>query len=447
VTVGAEPPETRYAKVGGGQVAYQVFGDGPNDLVWCAGMGSQIELDWHVPPLGHFLSRLASVGRFIHFDRRGTGGSDPVPLNALPTWEEYAEDLSAVLDIVQSRRAAVIGFFDGGPIALLFASMHPERVSHLILINTGARFIEADDYLIGISSSLIDELIPWIAANWGSDDFTRALYPTLAEDAETRAAIGRMFRGSMTPMTAAGQMEYILRNLDVRRFLPLVQVPTLILHARDSSIPPVACGRYLAEHIPVASLVEYAGSDLWLGPLVESVPDIVEFLTGERPPTDIDRVLTTVLFTDIAGSTERAASLGDQKWRSILDAHDRAVREQLRRFGGREIKTTGDGFLVSFDGPARAIRCARAITGAVGTLGVEVRAGLHTGECDVRGEDLGGLAVHIASRVGSTAKAGEVLVSGTVKDLVVGSDLEFEDRGEHELKGVPGSWRLFAVRG
>jgi pimeloyl-ACP methyl ester carboxylesterase len=219
-------------------------------------MGSQIELDWHVPPLGHFLSRLASVGRFIHFDRRGTGGSDPVPLNALPTWEEYAEDLSAVLDIVQSRRAAVIGFFDGGPIALLFASMHPERVSHLILINTGARFIEADDYLIGISSSLIDELIPWIAANWGSDDFTRALYPTLAEDAETRAAIGRMFRGSMTPMTAAGQMEYILRNLDVRRFLPLVQVPTLILHARDSSIPPVACGRYLAEHIPVASLVE-----------------------------------------------------------------------------------------------------------------------------------------------------------------------------------------------
>jgi class 3 adenylate cyclase len=258
--------------------------------------------------------------------------------------------------------------------------------------------------------------------------------------------MARQFRCGATPRTAAAQYNYMLRNMDVRQALPLIQAPTLVLHVRENPLLPIDHGRYLAEHIAGATLVELPGADSGITPANFSlVDDIAEFLTGERPMVEVDRILTTVVFTDIVGSTTMAASLGDKRWRALLDAHDRTVREQLRRFRGREINTTGDGFLASFDGPARAIRCAQAITQATATHGIELRVGLHTGECEVRGNDLGGLAVHIAARVGALAGRGEIVVSGTVKDLVVGSGIEFSERGEHELRGVPGSWKLFAV--
>jgi class 3 adenylate cyclase len=270
--------------------------------------------------------------------------------------------------------------------------------------------------------------------------------PSRADDAESVASVTRMVRASATPRTAAAQYDYFLRSVDVRRFLPLVQAATAVFHAVDSPLIPLAFGRYLVDHIPGATLVEMAGADL-LSVAPDASADMMEFLTGDRPEVEVDRLLTTVVFTDIVGSTERAVALGDHTWRVLLDAHDRAVREQIRRFKGREIKTTGDGFLVSFDGPARAIRCAQAIGQTVGQLGIEVRTGLHTGECEVRGDDLGGLAVHVAARVAALAPPGAILVSGMVKDLVAGSGIEFEDRGERELKGVPGSWKLFAVQG
>jgi class 3 adenylate cyclase/pimeloyl-ACP methyl ester carboxylesterase len=393
--------------------------------------------------------RIASFCRLIFFDRRGTGASDAVPRHSMATWEEWTEDLGAVLDAVGSVEAVLCAELDAGPLAILFAALHPERVGALLLCNTAARWLRDVDYPIRMGSEVIDVLVQTIAASWGTPQFVALANPSLSlDDGRTRLA-ARLMRASATPHSAAAQYDYFLRNLDVRQALSLIQAPTLVMHTRDNPLVPVELMRYLADHIRGASFMQFPGTNLGIPTTTEwidSIDEMAEFLTGKRPPIEIDRILTTVLFTDIVGSTARAAALGAPAWRQLLDSHDRVVREQLRRFRGLEIKTTGDGFLASFDGPARAIRCARAITGAVGGLGVEVRAGLHTGECDVRGEDLGGLAVHIASRVGSMAKAGEVLVSGTVKDLVVGSDLEFDDRGEHELKGVPGTWRLFAVR-
>jgi class 3 adenylate cyclase len=339
-----------------------------------------------------------------------------------------------------------MGVVETGPIALLFAAMHPERVSHLILMSTTARNMAADDYPFGFSSEAIDSLVELFADTWGTDDFIRLVQPSAADDAEVLGAYGRMYRASATPRSAAAQYDYFFRNVDVRSFLPLVQAPTLILHAADAPLLPIEHGRYLAEHLPNATLIEWPGDQLEPPDFDTTASDIIEFLTGERP-VEIDRILTTVLFTDMVGSTERAASVGDQNWRSLLDAHDRAVREQVRRFKGKEIKATGDGFMVSFDGPARAIRCAHAINEAIRPIGVDLRMGLHTGECEVRGDDLGGLAVHIAARIGALATAQEILVSSTLKDLVIGSGIEFTERGNYDLKGVPGTWNLFALAG
>jgi class 3 adenylate cyclase len=439
-----ELPETKYVTVGGAQVAYQVAGDGPEDLAICHSLGWQLDLSWQVPFGTDFLGRLRRVRRVIDFDRRGSGASDPVPLNSIPTWEELAEDLTAVLDDVGSQRTAVTGVIDTGPIALLFAAMHPERVSHVILMSTTARYMEADDYPFGASSEAIESLVELLAATWGTEDIVRLTQPSIADDPETIAAYARMSRASATPRSAAAQYNYFLRNVDVRSFLPLVQAPTLILHPAESPLIPIAHGRYLAEHLSYSTLIEWPGAGLDPPDFDTTASDIIEFLTGERP-VEIDRILTTVLFTDIVGSTERAASLGDQNWRSLLDAHDRVVREQVRRFRGKEIKATGDGFMMSFDGPARAIRCAEAINEAIEPIGVNLRMGLHTGECEVRGDDLGGLAVHIAARIGALATAGEILVSSTLKDLVIGSGIEFTERGKYDLKGVPGTWNLFAL--
>ena len=432
--------------MGDADVAYQVVGEGPLDLLYCYGLGNHLELAWDVPGIAEFMSGLAAFSRLIFFDRRGTGASDGVPLNAVPTWEAWTEDIVAVLDAVGSKRAAIFADEDGGPMAILFTAMHPDIVSAVILLNTSARYLEADDYPIGVSPEAVDALVELIASAYGTLDFTRLLNPTSADDTERIHLLSRLIRSSATPRSAAAQFNYILRS-DVRHALPLIQVPTLVLHVSESPFLPIAHGRYIADHIDGARFVELPGGDLGLPTDRQLLDEVAEFLTGERPVVEADRILTTVLFTDIVGSTQRVASLGDQRWRSLLDAHDRTVRDQLRRFRGREIQTTGDGFVASFDGPARAVRCAQAVIETTGKLGLEVRTGLHTGECDIRGDGLGGLAIHIAARVGALASAGEVLVSETVKDLVVGSGIEFTERGTHELKGVPEARSLFAVLG
>jgi class 3 adenylate cyclase len=439
-----EPPETRYVAVDEADVAYQVVGNGPLDLLYCFGLGSHIEVAWEVPRNVGFLTRLAAFSRLIFFDRRGTGASDGVSFKTMPTWEEWTEDIAAVLDAANSKRTAILATLEAGPIAILYAAMHPETVGALILLNTSARYLEADDYSIGVPSEAVDGLVELIASTWGTRDLARLIAPSLADDAEHMRLVSKLERSSATPRGAAAQYDYMLRRFDVRHALPLIQAPTLVLHASENDFVPIAHGRYIADHINGAIFTELPGGDSGTNPAVAT--EVAEFLTGDRPVVEVERILTTVLFTDIVGSTSLAASVGDQRWHLTLDAHDQTVRQQLKLFRGREINTTGDGFVTSFDGPARAIRCAQAISEATEKLGVRLRVGLHTGECEVRGDDLGGLAVHIAARVAALASPGDVLVSGTVKDLVVGSGIEFKERGEHELKGVPGSWKLFAVQ-
>jgi class 3 adenylate cyclase len=438
-------PVTKYVTVSDADVAYQVFGDGELDLLYFYGLGSHIEVLRESPTFAPFMLRLASFSRVILFDRRGTGASDAVPRQAIPTFEDWTEDVDAVLDAAGSEQAAIIAALDAGPIAMLYAAMHPERVRALVLLNTTARYLRAADYPIGALATDVDALVSMLASTWGTLDFARAVNPGV-DDPTFLEGVALWARHAATPRTAAAQYEYILKYMDVRAALPLIQAPTRVLHVTDSPIVPVEHGRYLADHINGAQFVTLPGGSLSMTPNLEPLLDeTAEFLTGERPPVDIDRVLTTVLFTDIVGSTHQAATLGDRRWRQRLDGHDRIVRNELQRFRGREVNTTGDGFVAAFDGPARAIHCARSIVDGVRQFGLEIRAGMHTGECEVRGEDLGGLAVHIAARVGSMAAPGEVVVSGTVKDLVVGSGIEFADRGEEQLRGVPGTWKLFAV--
>ena len=440
-----DAPETRYVTVGSADVAYQVLGDGDTDLLYCYGLGSHLEMFWEVPESTDYLRRLASFSRLVFFDRRGTGASDGIDRNAIPTWEEWTEDMMAVLDAVGSKRAAILASLDAGPIAILFAAMHPERVSSLILVTTSARYAFAEDYPIGLGPEDVEAMVAFVRETWGSLNMACMTNPSLPPGGDLVKKLARVIRCSATPRTAAAQFDVIFRN-DARGALPLVQAPTLVLHARENILVPLEHGRFLADNIKGARLVELAGGDVGLTPATYPIIDeVAEFITGERPVIEIDRILTTILFTDIVGSTETAAALGDQRWRAVLDAHDHAVREELRRFLGREVNTTGDGFVASFDGPARALRCAEAITEATASNGLQLRIGLHTGECEVRGEDLGGLSVHIAARVAALAGPGEVLVSGTVKDLVIGSEIEFVDRGERELKGVPGIWKLYAI--
>jgi class 3 adenylate cyclase len=438
-----EAPKTRFVTVGGADVAFQVLGDGPPDLLLFGGLASHVELNWQWPDYADVLSRLASFSRLIMFDQRGAGASDTAPPNA--TWEDLTDEALAVLDAVGSRRAVPIGVCETGPMAMLFAAAHPGRVAGLILVSTFARHTAADDYPIGLSPEAQNTMEEMVVRVWGTADLVRLVNPSRAHDEEFVERGAAINRSSATPRAFA---DYVMRStsLDVRDALPLIRTPTLVLHSKDNYLIPIAMGRYLADHIEGAKFVELPGADFGLvGDSGAPVPDeVAEFLTGQRP-VDIERILATVFFTDIVGSTAHAASQGDQRWRALLDTHDQKVREQLRRFRGREINTTGDGFVASFDGPVRAIRCAQAIAEATGKLGVQLRVGLHTGECEVRGDDLGGLAVHIAARVGALANPGEVLVSGTVKDLVLGSGIEFDDRGDHELKGVPGTWRLYAV--
>ena len=432
-----DTPQTNYVRVGEGDVAYQVFGDGPIDLLFSYGLGVHVEIIWEIPIWRKILTLLSTFTRSILFDRRGTGASDGISFDGVPTWEESIEDMIAVLDAVESTQTAIMATLDTGSNGVLLAAMRPDRVSHLVLFNTTARYLVADDYPIGVPPEALDAFIELFANEWGTLDFMRLVNPTSAGDAEFMKLSTRMLRVSNTPRSAAAQYNYLLRR-DVRQALSMIQAPTMVLHVKENVLAPIEFGRYLAEHISGAQFIELPGGDLSnTESNIVMVDHVAEFLTGERPVIEVDRILTTVLFTDIVGSTEKAASLGDQRWASLLDSHDRMVRDTLVHFRGREINTTGDGFVASFDGPARAIRCAKAIGDATRSLNIDLRIGLHTGECEVRGKDLSGLAVHIAARIGALAAPGEVFVSGMVKDLVMGSGIDFTERGEHEFEGGP----------
>jgi class 3 adenylate cyclase len=405
-----------------------------------------IDIAWEDPGIALFLRRLASFCRLILFDRRGTGPSDPLPLEHLPPWESYAEELAAVLDELGSQRAAIMAHLDAGPTALLFAATRPERTSALVLVHTSARFAAAGDYPIGATPEEIEATLADFDRLWGSDELAALLVPSRAGDARFLRWFAKWQRASVGPRVAQLLLRAMLQA-DVRPVLPLVQAPTLVLHRRDFALVPIAHGRYLAEHIAGARLVELPGSDVdltWETP--ELALDVVqEFLTGVRRGAGPNRVLATVLFTDVAGSTERAARLGDRRWRDLLEVHDDLARRLVEQFGGQLVKTTGDGILASFDGPGRAIRCAAALGDELGGIDLQIRAGLHTGEIELREGDVGGIAVHIAARVMAAATPGEILTSSTVRDLVVGSDIAMTDRGPHPLKGVDGTWQLFAA--
>lgn len=437
-------PETCYANSGELHIAYQVTGDGPIDLVWVPGWISNIEHYWEEPSIARYFNRLASFSRLIMFDRRGTGLSDPV-LHA-PTLEEQMDDVVAVMDAAGSERAAIYAMLEGGAMAAMFAATHPERTGALVLYEAQPRMSWAPDYEWALKP---EERRARLTEQWGDGSRIMMLAPSAAENPRLRRWFARLERLAASPGTAA-RMMMMNAQVDVRSVLPLIQAPTLVLHRAADTFIDIRHSRYLAERIPGARLLELPGSEALSfgfddGLLLNSVE---EFLTGTRRAEETERVLATVMFGDICDSTRLAADLGDRRWRDLLESVAHAVSGQLARFRGRAVKTMGDGFLATFDGPARAIRCAQAVRDvAREDFGVEVRAGLHTGEVEVIGDDVGGIAVHIASRILGMADPGEALVSGTVKDLVVGSELAFQDRGEHELRGVPGRWHLWAAAG
>jgi pimeloyl-ACP methyl ester carboxylesterase len=439
-------PETRYAKSGDLNIAYQVVGDGPLDLIYVPGWISNVELNWEEPALAHVLDRLASFSRLILFDKRGTGLSDPVPLDRLPTLEERMDDVRAVLDAVDCSQAAVFGFSEGGLMSILFAATYPERTTALALFGVFAKRQWSADYPWAPKPDEREREIAELERNWSERMDLDELAPS--EDDAFKERLATYFRRSASPGAGAALMR-MNTQLDVRDVLPAIQAPTLVLHRTHDRDVNVEEGRWIAAQIPDARFVELPGDShtLWAGNPDEIIDEIEEFLTGARRGPEPNRVLATVLFTDIVGSTEQARKLGDRRWRELLERHHTLVRGYLDHYAGREVDTAGDGFLATFDGPARAIRCAAAAVTGVRSLGLEIRAGVHTGECERFGDKVAGLAVHTGARVAGTAGAGEVLVSQTVKDLVAGSGIEFEDRGRHELKGVPGEWRLYAVSG
>ena len=435
-------PETRYAQSNELSVAYQVIGEGPIDLVFVPGFVSHLELNWENPVSARFFRRLASFARLIIFDKPGTGLSDPL-LGAPPTLDQRMDDVRAVMDAAGSERAALFGLSEGGPMSMLFAATHPGRATHLVLFGT---FSHAS-----AGSTIGDQFFSrfdfeTMRREWGSGRFLLEHFvPSLVGNAAVLKTFARIERMSASPAMAAAVLRMV-REIDVRPALSAINVPTLVMHRRDEFLP-IEGAREMARAIPGARMVELEGNDHfpWLGDSEKVVAEVEQFVTGTRASVETDRVLATVLFTDIVDSTRVAASAGDAAWKAILGRHDAIVREQIAAFRGREIKTTGDGFLATFDRPAASIRCATNIVEAVRSCGVEVRAGLHTGECELRGDDISGIAVHIGARVASLAAPGEVMVSRTVRDLVAGSGLTFEDRGAHVLKGIDGEWQLYAA--
>ncbi len=438
-------PETRYAKSGDNYVAYQVMGEGPFDLVFVPGFVSHLDLQMEWPLAANFFKRLASFCRLIRFDKRGTGLSDRT--GPIPTIEDRMDDVRAVMDAAGSATAALFGFSEGGQMSIVFAATYPERASALILYGSMARQAWAPDNAWGRPDVRLAAQLKWVEENWGQGSAMGMYCPSIADDPEMRSFLGRLERSSASP-GAVQSLQRINQAIDVRHVLPMIGTPTLVLH-RTGDVVNVEHGRYLAHHIRGAKFVEFPGGDHtpWVGDSNSILGEIESFLTGQRHEveSESDRVLASILFTDIVGATNRLVELGDRRWKDLLIQHHSLVRDQLARHRGREIDNAGDGFLAAFDGPARAVRCGRAIVDSVRQLGIHVRVGVHTGECEVIGEKLGGIAVHIGARIGALAAADEVLVSRMVSDLVAGSGLQFEERGTHGLKGVPGSWQLLAA--
>lgn len=434
-------PVTRYAKSGDVNVAYQVFGDGPLNLVLAPLFVSNIEVLWERPDIARWLLRLASYARVAMFDKRGTGMSDRV--TELPGLDQRIDDLRAVMDGAGMEQAALLGISEGGPLTALFAATYPYRCRSLVLWGSFARFTSWFP-----TEEALQQFLGYIDQAWGSGASMPFFAPSLANDQAAIQWMGRFERLGASPASVAALMR-MNSQIDISGIVHTIRVPTLVIHRTGDVTINVEGGRYLAEHIPNARYIELPGVDHppWVGDNADQIADVIEkFLTGSTAAVPVDRVLATVLFTDIVGSTEKAATLGDRRWRDLLDAHHATIRRNLARFRGHEVKTTGDGILATFDGPARGVRCACAIADEVRPLGIEIRAGLHTGECEMTDEDVGGIAVHIGARVAALAGAGEVLVSSTVKDLVAGSGLRFGDRGTQLLKGVPGEWHVFAVQ-
>lgn len=440
----AETPTTHYVKSDDVHVAYQVFGEGPFDLLFVPGFVSNVEATWRSPDLSAFFRRLASFSRVILFDKRGTGMSDRGSQDF--TLEQRMHDVQAILDHAGSKQAALFGVSEGGPMSLLYAATYPHRTSALVLYGSYAKRSWTPDYPYGWNDQQWQEVLDDIEQHWGSPDAKSIAMRLRSADSDREAAerVAAYFRASASPGAAAAIMR-MNREIDVRHVLSATRVPTLILHRTADGVIDVGHARYLAQHIPGAKLIEFPGDvhSPWLGNRDELLDAVEQFLTGGRRAHEPERLLATVLFADIVGSTERAVALGDTRWRELLEAFYAKVREVLQLYRGREVSTAGDGFLAAFDGPARAIRCAGAIGKAVRPLGLGVRCGIHTGECELVGNDLAGIAVHIGARVAALAAAGEVLVSQTVRDLVAGSGLAFNERGQHRLKGVPDEWRLY----
>ncbi|HET7509146.1 MAG TPA: adenylate/guanylate cyclase domain-containing protein [Solirubrobacterales bacterium] len=434
--------DTHYADSDGVSIAYQVHGEGPLDLVFVPGFVSHVEMYMGDPTVARFFRRLASFSRLIVFDKREQGLSDRT--GRPPTLEESMDDLKAVMDAAGCERPAIFGISEGGPMSMLFAATHPDRVSSLVLYGTFARLSRAPDFPLGLPAVAFDRWAEMVRREWGGPVGIDIWAPSLVGDRGFESSWAHLLRHGTSPAGGIALLD-LYREIDARSVLPAIDAPALVLHRRDDRVVRFGHGTYLAERIPKATLVELEGTDhvFFAGDQDMILDEVEEFLVGSRA-SEPERGLATVLFTDIVGSTEKAAQLGDRSWRQLLERHDAAVRHQLTLHRGREVKTMGDGFLATFDGPARAIRCATALQDEVGDLGIKVRAGIHTGEVELIGDDVGGMAVNIGARIGALADAGEVLVSSTVRELVVGSGLEFADRGVQTLKGAPGEWRLFS---
>jgi class 3 adenylate cyclase/pimeloyl-ACP methyl ester carboxylesterase len=441
-----ESGEIRYANSGGVSVAYEVNGSGSVDLVYVGGWITHLEAAREDPGIVRFQDSLRRFARVVDFDKRGTGLSDRVPDAELPTMEERMDDIRAVMDAVGLERASLFGFSEGGSLAMLFAATYPHRTASLVLWGSHASMVRRPDYPWGLTQAEIDEAAQAYGERWGTGVALSAFSPSRGHDPAARQWWARFQRLAVSPGAAVALLRMNAQT-DVRGALSSISAPTLILHRSGDQISTIEQARYLVQHIPDARLVEFPGADHWpwVGEMAPIVEEMEEFLAGTRREPEPERALATVMFTDIVGSTERAAQLGDRAWRDLLQRHYAMVRDALARHRGHEVKTTGDGLLATFDGPARAIRCAVEVRDKAGDASIDVRAGLHTGECELIGDDIGGLGVHIGARVAALAQPGEVLVSRTVTDLVAGAGIAFESRGAHPLKGVPGDWELFAV--
>lgn len=440
-------PKTGYALLDGQQIAYQVIGDGPVDMVLAPSWFSAFDIEWQQPEIRRFFQRLGEFARVIRFDRRGSGASDPLQSEGLPPWESFAEDIECVMDELDSEEAFVWGDGEGGPIAMLFAATHPERVKGLILFQTSARFLADEDYEFGIPLESMTEISEQMVQDWGSGEYISQMVPSKSDDPEFIGFMARLMRATATPSAVRRYMEAGVVS-DVREILPTIKQPVLVLQSQGTELLGEQHGRYLAEHLENGRLVLLSGPpDVYptFALADQVILEVQQLVIGAPVPVPVERSLATVLFTDIVSSTQIASRIGDHQWRRLLDRHDDTVGRDIASHAGSLVKKTGDGILATFDGPGRAVGFASALRSDLSDIGLEIRTGIHTGEVEKRNDDIGGVAVHLGARIMAAAAAGEILVSSTVKDLVIGSTLAFEDRGVHTLKGIEGEWHLYAV--